>query len=199
MTLFYLNGEKHTVEDEIEAARHLLAMILPDEDWDTNEHLENTPKRFVTMLRELTHSEEFEFTWFANELEVNEMIIVRDIPFYTFCAHHLIPFFGICHIAYIPDARICGLSKLPRMVKYLAKGLWVQEHLTDMIAFRLDEELKPQGLSVVMEAEHLCMTMRGVQVPGAKTITSSMQGVFLDPEKKARDEFLALIRSRGVS
>lgn len=197
--MFLLNGKQHSVEDEEEAARHLLAMILPDEDWDTNEHLQNTPKRFVKMLRDLTHAEEFEFTSFANELGVNEMIIVRDIPFYTFCAHHLLPFFGVCHLAYIPDDKICGLSKLPRMVKYVSSGLWVQEHLTDMIALRLEEELHPQGLAVVMEAEHLCMTMRGVQVPGTKTITSSMQGVFLDHERKARDEFLSLIRSRGVS
>jgi GTP cyclohydrolase I len=197
--MFVVGGTTHTVEDEIEAARHLLAMILPDEDWDTNEHLENTPKRFVKMLREMTHSEEFEFTSFINELEVNEMVIVRDIPFYTFCAHHIIPFFGVCHVAYIPEKWICGISKLPRMVTTTAKGLWVQEKLTDMIAFRLNEELQPQGLGVVMEAEHMCMTMRGVQLPGTKTITSSMQGVFLDPTKKARDEFLSLIRSRGVS
>lgn len=192
-----LNGKQQL--DVEEASRQLLALVLPDEDWDDNEHLEKTPIRFAKMLHELTHPEEFDFTVFSNKLDVNEMVVVRDIPFYSFCAHHILPFFGKAHVAYIPDALMCGLSKIPRLVQYTAKGLWVQELLTDMIALRMEEELHPKGLAVVMEAEHLCMTMRGVQVPGSKTTTSSMQGVFLDPGKHARHEFLSLIQSRGVS
>ena len=177
---------------EIDVAQELLVMTTgldPQTD-----HGENTPQRFAQMLSDLTTRDEFSFTTFDNTEKVDEMITVRDIPFYTLCNHHVIPFFGKAHIAYIPQGKIAGLSKFARTVKYFAKGLWVQEHLTSEIADFLEDKLEPLGVAVVMEAEHLCMTMRGVQVPGAMTTTSAMRGVFLDPEKGARQEFLSLIK-----
>ena len=142
------------------------------------------------MIQDLTTSEEFEFTTFPNELKKDEMVVVKDIPFVSLCAHHLIPFSGYAHIGYIPVKVIAGLSKFPRAVKFWSRGLWTQEDLTDAIAYYLDEMLEgPLGLGVMMEAEHMCMTIRGVQAPGVKTITSTMLGAFLDPEKQARAEF----------
>lgn len=155
-------------------------------------HMERTPARFANMLLELTTPVAFEFTTFPSTID--EMVVVQDIPFYTLCAHHIIPFFGYAHVAYVPDGTIAGLSKFARTVKYFAKGLWVQEELTAQIADFLEQKLQPRGVAVVMQAEHLCMTMRGVQVPGAKTTTSAMRGVFLDPEREARAEFLSLIK-----
>jgi len=181
------------------AAEQLLRAILPDEEWDDNEHLAETPLRFSQMLYDLTHAEPFEFTTFENTLELNEMIVERDIPFYSLCAHHILPFFGKAHIAYIPNHLIAGASKLARTVEFFMRGLWVQEHLTDIIATHLQENLMPQGIAVVMEGEHLCMTMRGARTPGAKMTTSVMQGVFLDTSKHARHEFLSLVQARGVS
>jgi GTP cyclohydrolase I len=142
------------------------------------------------MLEELTTAEEFEFTTFDNDLRKDEMIVIKDIPFVSLCAHHLIPFAGYAHIGYIPIKVIAGLSKFPRAVKFWSKGLWTQEDLTDAIAHYLDDMLlEPLGVAVVMEAEHMCMTIRGVQTPGVKTITSTMLGAFLDPAKLARTEF----------
>lgn len=181
---------EYTEED---LTRDFLNTILPQFDWE-NSHHADTPRRYLKMLKELTEAEEFNFTTFDNELGLDEMIIIRDIPFYTLCAHHLIPFHGEAHIAYIPELNIAGLSKFARAVRFMAKGLWVQEHLTDAIANFIESHLDPKGLAVVLEAEHLCISMRGAQVPGTRTTTSSMRGVFLDPSRKARDEFLSLIR-----
>lgn len=173
--------------------RELFQDMWPHYIWDEG-HLEDTPKRFLKMLKELTESESFEFTKFDSSSD--EMVIVQNIPFYTFCAHHLLPFHGLAHIAYVPSGQLCGISKLARTVKMFSRGLNVQEELTSTIAGYIEEQLSPLGVGVIMEAEHLCMTMRGIEVPGAKTITSSMKGVFLDPKKEARTEFLSLIRSK---
>jgi GTP cyclohydrolase I len=159
-----------------------------------SEHGYDTPTRFVKMLRELTTPAEIKFTTFSNTEEVDEMVVVKDIEFYTFCNHHIIPFFGVAHVAYVPDQLLVGLSKFARVVRETAKGLWVQEHLTIAIADYLEEHLEPKGLAVVMEAEHLCMTMRGVQVPGARTTTAAMRGVFADHSRTAKAEFLQHIR-----
>lgn len=156
-----------------------------------SEHFASTPERFVKMLKELTHQEEFNFTVF--ESAADEMIVVKDIDFVSLCAHHIVPFMGKCHIAYVPAGQIAGLSKFARTVKTLAKDLTVQEELTNDIADFLMDKLDPKGLAVVMEAEHLCMTIRGVQSPGTMTITSSMKGVFADHTRQARSEFLSLI------
>lgn len=168
----------------------LLTEIVSEEDQDS-EHFEGTPKRFVKMLLELTTPEKFEFTVFDSKH--NEMIIESPIPFYSLCAHHVIPFFGNAHVAYVPDGKIAGLSKIARTVVNMAKGLYTQEDLTANISEHLEEHLNPLGVAVVLQAEHLCMSMRGARSPGTKTTTSIMTGVFIDPTKQARQEFLALI------
>lgn len=175
------------------AQRFLNHVFLDRVDW-TDEHHKDTPVRFVKMLRELTAQAEPEFTTF--KANTDEMVIVKDIPFSSLCAHHIIPFVGYCHIGYIPGGTIAGLSKFARVVKYLSATLTVQEDLNRDVALYLMNKLQPKGIAVVMEAEHMCMTLRGVQVPGTKTITSSMHGAFSDHNRLARQEFLELIRDR---
>lgn len=188
------NGLSRWDEDPspIDCVEMALRSCIPDADWDSD-HMARTPERFMRLLQNMTATEEFNFTVFDNEADLDEMIIIQDIPFYSLCAHHIVPFFGKAHIAYIPGDCIAGLSKFARAVAYNAKGLWVQEHLTDSIANFLEDHLRPKGLAVVLTGEHLCMSMRGAQVPGTRTTSSSMRGVFLDPSKKARDEFLSII------
>lgn len=157
-----------------------------------DQHTDGTPHRYLKAMEELTTSKSFTFTTF--ESESDEMVIVKRIPFYTFCAHHVLPFHGHASIGYIPQGRICGISKLARTVEWYSRGLNVQEDLTISIADRIESELDPKGVAVVMEAEHLCMTMRGVESPGTTTITSAMRGAFADHERLARSEFLQLIR-----
>ncbi len=123
----------------------------------------------------------------------NEMLIVKDIDFYSLCEHHLLPFFGRAHIAYVPDGRIVGLSKLPRLVDMFARRLQVQERLTNQIAAEIERVLKPRGVAVVLEAQHLCMMMRGVQKQNSYSITSAMLGEF-GYDEKTRSEFMQLIR-----
>ena len=156
-----------------------------------NAHFNRTPQRFIDMLRELTRQEPFEFTTF--ESHHDEMVIIKDIDFVSLCAHHIVPFVGKCHIAYVPKGKLAGLSKFARVVKSASKDLTVQEDLTGKIADFLQRSLDPLGVAVVMEAEHMCMTIRGVQAPGTKTITSVMKGVFADHTRMARSEFLQLI------
>lgn len=161
-----------------------------------NEHMRETPKRFVQMLKDLTSPKEFEFTVFNNDEGVDEMVTVMDIPFYTLCAHHIVPFFGVAHVGYVPDGSIAGLSKFSRTVQHFAKQLTVQEVLTNQIADFLEVKLAPKGVIVVMEAEHLCMAMRGVQTPGVKTRTTSVRGVFADHDRTAKAEFMSGINGR---
>jgi GTP cyclohydrolase I len=161
--------------------------------WENDEHGEGTPERFVRMLKELTTPEDFKFTTFPNIDEVDEIVVVKNIPFTSVCNHHIIPFVGKAWVGYIPSDRIVGLSKLARVVHYYSRRLQVQERLTKQIADRLEEELKPQGVMVIMEAEHFCMTVRGVQVPDATTVTSAVRGVFADHGKTAKAEFLRLV------
>jgi len=164
-------------------------------EWDSDPHLKQTPDRFARMLKDLTTPDDFDFTTFPNE-GVDQMVIIKDIPFYTLCAHHVIPFYGYAHIGYVPDADIAGLSKFARTVKHFCKSLNVQEELTQTICNYLRDELQPVGVAVVMQAEHLCMTMRGAQVPGTKTTTSALWGCFRDPLEQARAEFFSAIGLR---
>jgi GTP cyclohydrolase I len=160
----------------------------------TDESLRWTPSRVARMYAELlAPPSPFDVTTFPNDGAYDELVIVRDIPFSSLCEHHLMPFTGVAHVAYLPGARIVGLSKLARVVELYARRLQVQERMTSQIADWLEAHLEPRGAGVVIEAEHLCMTVRGVKTPGARTITSAVRGgVRSDPRTRA--EFLALVR-----
>lgn len=155
-------------------------------------HMADTPKRYVQMMKELTTPEKFTFTVF--EATSDEMVVLSPIPFYTLCAHHVVPFYGTAHIGYVPGAAIAGLSKFGRLVKNLARGLWVQEELVSAIAGAIEEQLHPKGVAVILRGEHMCMSMRGVQMPGVVTSTQTMRGVFADHTRTAKAEFLEAIR-----
>jgi GTP cyclohydrolase I len=152
---------------------------------------QDTPKRFAKALIELTTPEDFNFTVFEAG-GCDEMVISKDIPFYTLCAHHMLPFYGVAHVAYIPNQNIVGLSKLARTVKHFSRGLNTQEFLTSSIAQFINEKLSPKGVGVVMRGTHMCQLMRGIQSPGMM-ITSSMLGVFRD-DISCRQEFLSFIK-----
>lgn len=180
-----------------EGVRLILEGVGEDPD---REGLLKTPERVAKMYEEvfagLTQDPAEHFlTTFDEHHE--EMVLVRDIPFYSICEHHLVPFFGMAHVAYIPaaDGRICGLSKLARLVDVYAKRPQVQERLTSQIADTLIEQLHPQGVIVVLEAEHLCMSMRGVKKPGSRTTTSAVRGAF-ERSQATRAEALSLIFAR---
>jgi GTP cyclohydrolase I len=155
-------------------------------------HGVDTPRRFVEMLMELTTPTPIKWTTFPNE-GMDEMIIVRDIPFTSLCQHHVVPFIGHAHVGYIPDKLLPGLSKIARTVQHFAHSLQVQERLTKEVADFLEENLMPLGVAVVIEAEHMCMAIRGVQVHGAETYTAVMRGRFMDHERTAKAEFLSRI------
>ena len=128
------------------------------------------------------------------DVDYDEMVIVRDVEFYSLCEHHLLPFFGKAHIAYVPQGKVVGLSKLPRIVDVFARRLQVQERLTQQIAEAIEDAIQPQGVGVVIEAQHLCMMMRGVEKQSSVTVTSSMRGVF-KTQLQTRSEFLTLVRA----
>ncbi len=177
--------------------RRLLAELGED---PTREGLLGTPRRVEQSLRALTSGYTADVDAVVNgalfSVEYNEMVIVRDIDFYSLCEHHLLPFYGKCHIAYIPDGKVIGLSKIPRVVEVFARRLQVQERLTSQIAETLRDRVNPLGVAVVMEATHLCMAMRGVQKQNSVTTTSAMLGVF-HSDARTRHEFLELIRRRA--
>jgi GTP cyclohydrolase I len=143
---------------------------------------------------ELFTSPEFDLTTFPNDEGYDELVIVRSIPFHSLCEHHLLPFHGVAHVAYLPGKRILGLSKLARVVDLFAARLQVQERLTRQVASWLEEHLDPRGVGVVLEAEHLCMSLRGVSKPGVTTVTSALHGR-IRSDSRTRDEFLALARA----
>jgi len=173
-------------------AQDSLKNILQVFDDPTREGLLNTPKRYIKFLDEfINQNKEFKFTTFDSE-GCDQMIVQTDIPFYSLCEHHLAPFFGVGHIAYIPNGKIVGLSKLARTLDYYARNLQNQERITTQVAERLQDELNPKGVGVVLKATHLCMSMRGVQKPNTWTTTSKMTGIMFD-DLNARNEFLNLI------
>lgn len=162
--------------------------------------LHDTPKRVAKSLAFLVKGYQQNIDALLNgalfPIAYDEMVIVRDIDFFSLCEHHLLPFFGKCHIGYIPNKHVVGLSKIPRVVDAFSRRLQVQERLTVQIAHTLHDKLKPRGVGVVMEARHLCMSMRGVERQNTVAVTSEMLGVFRT-QQQTRDEFLKLIRQRG--
>lgn len=158
----------------------------------SREGLKETPKRYVKFMREFLEPKDFEFTCFNAE-GADEMIIQKNIPFYSLCEHHTAPFFGTANVAYIPNEKIVGLSKLARCVDLYANRFQNQERITTQIAERLEFELKPKGVAVTLNAQHLCMCMRGVKKHDTWTMTSKMLGVFKE-NLNARNEFLNLIK-----
>src|SRR5438034_4328938 len=176
--------------------RRLLAELGED---PTREGLRDTPKRVEKALKFLTSGYDADIDNVVNgalfTVDYSEMVIVKDIDFYSLCEHHLLPFFGKCHVAYIPSTRVIGLSKIPRLVDVFARRLQVQERLTKQIADTIRDKISPIGVAVVMEATHLCMSMRGVEKQNSFAVTSAMHGVFRS-NARTRMEFLELIRRR---
>ena len=175
----------------VAAIRALLVAFGADPD---AEHLRRTPERVAAAYAEFLTPEPFEFTTFANDEDYDQLVLARDIPFRSLCMHHLLPFSGVAHVGYLPSHRIVGLSKLARVVERFAAGLQVQERLTKQIARCLADRLQPRGVGVVLEAEHQCMTLRGVKAYDSRTTTSALDG-HLRADAAARQEFFALIRS----
>jgi len=154
-------------------------------------HLTGTPRRVASTYAELLRPRSFEFTTFPNDEGYDELVLARDIPFHSLCQHHLLPFTGVAHVGYFPGERILGLSKLARIVDLFARSLQVQERLTKQVADWLDEHLLPKGVGVTLDAEHLCMTLRGVQATGSRTVTLALHGL-LREDPRSRAEFFAL-------
>jgi GTP cyclohydrolase I len=170
------------------AAGELLRALGADVEDDG---LRDTPRRVADAYGELLTPLPFNATTFPNADGYDQLIVARAIPFHSLCMHHLLPFHGVAHIGYLPGKRIIGLSKLARVVELFARDLQIQERLTTQIAGWLERELAPRGVGVVLEAEHLCMSLRGVQKPGAATVTSALHGAIRD-DARTRQEFLAL-------
>jgi GTP cyclohydrolase IA len=178
--------------------RQLLAGFGEDPD---REGLRDTPKRVEKAFRFLTSGYLSDIDEALNNalftVDYSEMVIVKDIDFYSLCEHHLLPFFGKCHVAYIPRTKVIGLSKIPRLVDIFSRRLQVQERLTNQIAETIREKIDPLGVAVVMEATHLCMAMRGVEKQNSFAVTSSMLGAFRD-QARTRMEFLELVKHRST-
>ena len=153
--------------------------------------LEETPRRVADAYSELLTARPFRATTFPNEDGYDQLIVARSIPFHSLCMHHLLPFHGVAHVGYLPGERLIGLSKLGRVVELFARDLQIQERLTTQVADWLHRELQPKGVGVVLEAEHMCMSLRGVQKLGAKTVTSALHGLVRD-DGRTRQEFLSL-------
>jgi len=180
--------------------RQLLSELGEDPD---REGLVNTPKRVEKAFKFLTSGYQADIDEVLNgalfTVDYNEMVIVKDVDFYSLCEHHLLPFFGKCHVAYIPTNKVIGLSKIPRLVDVFSRRLQVQERLTNQIANTIRDTIQPMGVAVVMEATHLCMSMRGVEKQNSFAVTSAMLGTFRS-DPRTRSEFLELLKLRtGVT
>jgi GTP cyclohydrolase IA len=175
--------------------REILMQVGEDPE---REGLRRTPERFEKALRFLTSGYKQDPEKLLNgamfSVTYDEMVVVKDIEFYSLCEHHMLPFFGRCHVAYIPNKKVVGLSKVARLVNMYARRLQIQERLTSQIAQTISDQLNPQGVGVIVEARHLCMVMRGVEKQRSEAVTSAMLGVFRE-NKQTRDEFLSLVRN----
>jgi GTP cyclohydrolase I len=180
-----------------ELYRELLRRLGED---PARQGLVDTPGRMEKAMAFLTQGYAMDVSTVLNDAlfdeKYDEMVIVKDIEFYSMCEHHLLPFFGQAHVAYVPNGRVIGLSKIPRLVEMFARRLQVQERMTTEIADAIDAAIAPQGVGVIVEAEHLCMMMRGVQTQRSTTVTSAMRGVF-KTQVQTRNEFLSLVRHNG--
>jgi GTP cyclohydrolase I len=181
-------GDRFDREAAMEAVSDLLVALGRNPD---SPHLSATPRRVADAFIEMLTPEEFALTTFPNEEGYEELVLVRDIPFHSLCEHHLLPFSGVAHVGYLPGDRILGLSKFARVVTYFSRDLQVQERLTRQVADWLQNGLAPRGVGVVLEAEHGCMSARGVNVRGSRTTTSALHGAIRD-DPSTRAEFLAL-------
>jgi GTP cyclohydrolase I len=183
-----------------ETIADLVRKMLVQVGEDPNrEGLRKTPERFEQALRFLTSGYQQNVDDLLNgatfSVAYDEMVIVKDIEFFSLCEHHLLPFFGRVHIAYLPNKKVIGLSKIARLVNMFARRLQIQERMTSQIAQALEEKMEPQGVGVIVEARHLCMQMRGIEKQHGKAVTSAMLGAFRH-NKQTRDEFLSLVRRK---
>jgi GTP cyclohydrolase I len=178
--------------------KEMLALLVEDPQ---REGLEKTPERVDKALKFLTSGYKVDIRKLVNgalyDVKYDEMVIVRDIEFFSMCEHHMLPFFGKMHVAYLPRTKVIGLSKIPRIVDAFARRLQIQERLTQEVAQTIQEIIDPMGVGVICEARHFCMMMRGVEKQHSGAMTSAMLGAFRD-RKKTRDEFLSLVNHRGV-
>ena len=181
-----------------ELYRELLSRLVDD---PARDGLAETPERVEKAMAFLTQGYAMDVATVLNgalfEVEYDEMVMVRDVEFYSMCEHHLLPFFGKVHVAYVPSGRVIGLSKIPRLVEMYSRRLQVQERMTTQIADAIVEAIEPQGVGVIVEAQHLCMMMRGVEKQHSATVTSAMRGVF-KTQTQTRNEFLSLVRHGGI-
>jgi GTP cyclohydrolase I len=185
------SAERRHGTDLDAAARAVTDLLVALGHDPTTEDLAETPQRVARAFAELLTPRPFDPTTFPNDEGYDELVLARDIRFQSLCQHHLLPFHGVAHVGYIPGGRILGLSKLARVVELFARRLQVQERLTQQVADWLDEHLAPRGVGVVLEAEHLCMSLRGVRAQGSRTMTSAVRGL-LREDARTRQEFLAL-------
>ncbi|MGB2669898.1 MAG: GTP cyclohydrolase I FolE [Candidatus Acidiferrum sp.] len=193
-----LNDDKELDVNRI--ASHVRAIIkLVGED-PNREGLRKTPERYEKALKFLTSGYHQNAENILNgatfSVAYDEMVVVKDIEFFSLCEHHLLPFFGKCHVAYLPNKRVIGLSKVARLVNMFARRLQIQERLTSQIAAAIQEKISPEGVGVIIEARHLCMQMRGVEKQHGQALTSAMLGGFRH-NKQTRDEFLSLVRTKN--
>jgi GTP cyclohydrolase I len=188
-------AKRETIADLV---RRMINLVGEDPE---REGLRKTPERFEKALKFLTSGYHQNAEGILNgatfSVCYDEMVVVKDIEFFSLCEHHLLPFFGKCHVAYLPNKRVIGLSKVARLVNMFARRLQIQERLTSQVAKAIEEKISPEGVGVIVEARHLCMQMRGVEKQHGQAVTSAMLGSFRH-NKQTRDEFLSLVRTKNT-